>query len=227
REVILTAIDFSYELNKLMEGNYNYRDIIKHFYMNPVGILNNSNETANTINSSITLLYILTNEFFHIENFGDHKNAKFRLLTFEELMTLSNEEWNNLIELIHIKYFSKLPNKFQDIQLLKNIGLRKDWLANILNVLSQFDKLNNQIVNTELQQFTPNTNWNIVHTLLNNLSDGKNTNKEFNAIRQCIAIYELLKLKDFNAAAQQTLDLLQTIKIENNQLRKNQHMILD
>lgn len=221
------SIEFGYDLNRLMTEQYNYRDIIKYFYINPRTDKTKENEEINTlIDNSATLLYIITNEFFSIDNI-DGKD-KYRLLTYEEIAGLNKNEFEILLELIDLKYSSRIA----EFRILENIKLKQNreevnkWIGNILTSLSQFDKIRNEYKTQkeEIKDDLASKNFYNVWSVLNQLTTNLYNDKLFTSpkikdiktklewVQTGMSIYEHFQNNDYVGAANETFGLMNIMK---------------
>lgn len=221
------SIEFGYDLNRLMTEQYNYRDIIKYFYINPRTDKTKENEEINTlIDNSATLLYIITNEFFSIDNI-DGKD-KYRLLTYEEIAGLNKNEFEILLELIDLKYSSRIA----EFCILENIKLKQNreevnkWIGNILTSLSQFDKIRNEYKTQkeEIKDDLASKNFYNVWSVLNQLTTNLYNDKLFTSpkikdiktklewVQTGMSIYEHFQNNDYVGAANETFGLMNIMK---------------
>lgn len=227
--ILKQSIDFGYDLNRLMTEQYNYRDIIKHFYINQRAI-DKGQKLNMLINNSNTLLYIITNEFFAIETI-DGKDV-YRLLSYEEIAGLNEQEFKILVELIDLKYGSKFAN----FNILENVKLENreeinKWMGNILTSLSQLDKIRNDLKTKkdEIKDDLASKNfynvWSILNQVTDNISncsfldktdDKKNLRKEIKDkikfIQTGMSVYEHFQNNDYVGAANETFTLMNLIR---------------
>lgn len=214
------SISFGYELNSMMAGQYNYRDIIKYFYLNPRTETGNENYKINKlINNSINSLYIITNEFFAVDKI-DGKNT-FRLLSYEEINSLDNTQYNTLLELFELKYGDKI-NKMADLKIRQKEDVKK-WIGNLLISLGQFDKIRNNLKSDQKTDDVSLNNknlysvWKILHQITKNLNfqgiivPGSDLDKNLSYIESSLKIYENLQSSDYSSAAKQTFELIEKI----------------
>ncbi|WP_434425756.1 hypothetical protein [Sphingobacterium spiritivorum] len=141
------AVDFGYDLNSLIMERYNYRDIIRNFYLNPAYAKNNETELSKSLRKSFVVLYIATNELFTLHTV-DNKPT-YRLLSYEELKTLDQNQWNTFIELLKLKYGSELSDLYTKMgdQAKEYQNITK-WISNLLISLNQFRKRKRNFQNT-------------------------------------------------------------------------------
>jgi len=237
------SIDFGYDLNRLMTEQYNYRDIIKYFYINPrLKIEKNGNDVINQdinrlIDNGTAFLYIITNEFFSIDNI-DAKNV-YRLLSYEEIAGLSPKEYKILIELIELKYRDRIA----DFKILENLkfeeneeGVKKrgkvnKWMGNILISLSQFDKIRNdlKIKQDDIKDDLASKNfyniWNLLNQMITNLQGSdliksdkiKNIDIKVKWVQKGMSVYEHFQSNDYVGAANEAFSLMNMVKNTYNQ----------
>ncbi|MCV2487520.1 hypothetical protein OD917_21475 [Flavobacterium sp. SH_e] len=242
--IFASCVNFSYELNRLVSEKYNYRDIIRYLYTNPefdynniIGDFEKNNEIQKSLNRSISLLYILTNEFFSI----DEKN--FRLISYEEINALSQNQWVTLNQLIKIKYGSKFDEDtvfFQREYIITQKENLSKWLGNLLISLSQFDK-----VNKDYQKALENKNdissynfynvWQITSQIIDNLDYNtkypsfsktnlnNQTNKfDITIIKDCVDLYDHMQNKNYSTGIKKLTSIIEKISIyKNNYVSKD------
>ena len=226
------SVDFGYDMNRLMTEQYNYRDIIKYFYINQrIEKDSKGNEIPNQeinrlIDNSTTLLYIVTNEFFAIENI-DGKDV-YRLLSYEEIASLDKDEIEVLLELIDLKYKERINN----VNLIKNLNLAKKeeinkWIGNILISLSQLDKIRNdyQTKKEEIKNDLASKNfynvWNVLNQMTKNLykenlfnsTKMANLKTKIEWVQKGMSVYEHFQNNDYVGAANQTFELVNLITL--------------
>lgn len=234
-----TGINFGYDINRLMAERYNYRDIIRHFYINPYQINASVDKTRSIVpvlNTSFVSLYIITNELFVIDN--KDANKKYRLLSYEEVSSLSLEQWNVLIELMKLKYSEKFSNN-EIWKKLKEKEIASKWIGNLLISLSQFDKINieqqilreqNKLESTDQSFYSV---WKILEQVINNINYEQfvnlNNQQKFQIelLKNSVSIYEDLQLKNFIAAAQKTLNLIDSYTYLKNSEKESSYIIIN
>ncbi len=219
-----TAVEMGYNIDGLIKARYNYRDIIRQLYLNPtyspdpnisVNHTKGINKHAQNI---IALLYIATNELFTITD----KN-NYRLLAYEELKTLNTEQWKIFIELLNLKY----GHVFENLPGIENAVNDKDkviaWLSPLLLSLGQFDKINleqqaliEKNKSDQMNKSLSNT-WSILGQVIANfenypfgISGKQDVNNYLANIKNVFDIIENIQDKNFVAAAQNTLGLVDT-----------------
>jgi len=216
------TVELGYNIDGLIKARYNYRDIIRQLYLNPnyspdPNISSNSSQNINQYAQNIIgLLYIATNELFTIND----KN--YRLLGYEELKTLDKKQWDILIELLKLKYgevFDNLPG------VKENHIINKDkviaWLSPLLMSLGQFDKINQEqqvLIEKNKSDQMPHSlynTWSILGQVIANFEnypfgtdDKKDVNQYLENIKNVFEIIENIQEKNFVAAAQNTLVLV-------------------
>ncbi|SDI54318.1 hypothetical protein [Chryseobacterium jejuense] len=232
RKELLTSISFGADLNRLISERYNYRDIVRYFYMNPK-YKDNGDEIKKYLNQSISMLYILTNELFAVDII-DSKSS-YRLLSFEEINSLRIDQWNVLLELIELKYGSELRHiKFSNY---KNDENNKNqlakWMGNLLITLSQFDKINKDsqtaLDSNKEKEERSNYNfysvWRITEQIISNMDanqylvTGNSSTKpsiQIEVLKDGIGIYEQIQIKNFVAAAKKVLNIIDKINQDTN-----------
>ncbi|WP_293944782.1 MULTISPECIES: hypothetical protein [unclassified Sphingobacterium] len=217
-----TAVEMGYNIDGLIKARYNYRDIIRQLYLNPAYSpdpnisVNNTGDINKHAQNIIALLYIATNELFTIT---DQNN--YRLLAYEELKTLDTEQWKIFIELLDLKY----GNVFENLPGIKNAIKDKDkviaWLSPLLLSLGQFDKINleqqaliEKNKSDQMNQSLSNT-WSILGQVIANfenypfgISEKQGVNSYLANIKNVFDIIENIQEKNFVAAAQNTLGLV-------------------
>ena len=233
---IKSAIGFGSDLNRLMAENYTYRDIIQTLYL---GKLEKSNtykkgeKMQQYIDNSVTVLYLMTNELYSIDHLSN--TPTYRLLNFEELNSLNKNQWNYLVELVHLKYFYNTGIISPDT--LKKIKDNKQksnvYLSKVLLSLSQFDKIRKDLEKSngdEKKDFSKqnyNSAWKLINQIVVNLdatdfiiekSDSLNLKK----LKTSIEIYENIQSRNFRAAIQNTLALINDL----NKKEKNDENIV-
>lgn len=227
RKELLTSINFGADLNRLISERYNYRDIVRYFYMNPK-YNGNGDEIKEYLNHSISLLYVLTNELFVVD-IMDNKSS-YRLLSFEEINSLRMDQWNVLLELIELKYGSKLKHiKFSKYKNEENnkSNLSK-WMGNLLITLSQFDKINRDsqaiLDGNKEKEERSNYNfysvWRITEQIISNMdanqylvtgSSSIKLSEQIEILKDGIGIYEQIQIKNFVAAAQKIMSIIDKV----------------
>lgn len=217
-----TAVEMGYNIDGLIKARYNYRDIIRQLYLNPTYSpdpnisVNNTSGINKHAQNIIALLYIATNELFTITD----KN-NYRLLAYEELKTLDTEQWKIFIELLDLKY----GNVFENLPSIENAIKDKDkviaWLSPLLLSLGQFDKINleqqaliEKNKSDQMNQSLSNT-WSILGQVIANfenypfgISEKQGVNNYLANIKNVFDIIENIQEKNFVAAAQNTLGLV-------------------
>jgi hypothetical protein len=224
-ELFKTAVTFSYNLNRLVAEKYNYRDIIRYFYTTPEYDITQNSEMKELLKNSITILYIVTNELFAIDEIGENKN--FRLLSYEEISGMSEIQWRALGQLIKLKYGGKndkFDSFFQDEFNQHQQPLSK-WIGNLLLSLSQFDKVNKDFQETqEKKQDDPNYNfynvWQNTIQIIDNLdykryldSNIKTTKDNIEILKQTTSIYESIQNRNYSESIQKTLQIIDKVKL--------------
>lgn len=222
------AVTFGYDLNRLVAEKYNYRDIIRYFYTNPeYDIFKKDVDQKNNIKmmlrSSISILYILTNELFAIDEVEGKKN--YRLLSYEEISGMTDTQWRTLGQLIQLKYGTEngaFDNFFKNEFNQQKQYLSK-WVGNLLISLSQFDKVNKDFQKVlEKKENDPNYNfynvWQNTLQIIDNLDYKKyfdtstETNKDYiEILKQSITIYENIQNKNYTEAIQKTLAIIEKV----------------
>lgn len=194
------TVGLGQQLLQLVHKQYSYRDIIKHFHLNPAVP---DTSKLKYINQIFDNLYILTHEFFMIDNVDT--KPTYRLLSYEELSSLTEEEINTLSSLIEIKYGSYFKRKdgcFPD--------LRK--ISSLLLTLSQFDKIAKQDQGGQ-ESGQKNNFWEFMDQ---NILQIKNTfefkPEEVRVIdnfKSALSIYKHIYQKNFDVALDTLLGILQ------------------
>lgn len=206
---IKTAVDFGYELNKLIYERYNYRDIIRQLYLNqdykdekPQSNNNNSKDLKTSLRKSFLLFYIITNELFTINN------NTYRLLTFEEIKNISSDQWIIWQELCKMRYGNDWElNKIGD-------NFKKEKINEIASLLISFNQLDN--LNEEFQQLRTNNILDINSQTFNSiwktfkqiLKTYNSLDKNFEYIEKSLDIILAIQQKEFMQAAQNCLYLV-------------------
>ncbi|ULT23528.1 hypothetical protein KUH03_30810 [Sphingobacterium sp. E70] len=64
-----TCVSFAYDLQRLMMERYNYKDIIRYFYLNPAYRADSLSKSTvqSDIQNAFSVLYIATNELFRLQ----------------------------------------------------------------------------------------------------------------------------------------------------------------
>ncbi|WP_426791229.1 hypothetical protein [Sphingobacterium sp. WOUb80] len=216
------TVELGYNIDGLIKARYNYRDIIRQLYLNPTyspdpNISSNNAQNINQYAQNIIgLLYIATNELFTIND----KN--YRLLGYEELKTLDKKQWDILMELLKLKYgevFDNLPGVKENLIINKEKVIA--WLSPLLMSLGQFDKINQeqQVLieknkSDQMAQSSYNT-WSILGQVISNFenypllnNNDNNVNQYLQNLKNVFDIIENIQEKNFVAAAQNTLGLV-------------------
>lgn len=246
-----TSVNFGYDLNRLISEKYNYRDIIRFFYTNPDFDYNSSasdavkNNTAKQLLSeSISILYILTNEFFAIDSQEEKEN--FRLLSYEEISSLNQSQWIALGQLIKIKYGTKFGNSkiFFEKEYMENQKNLSKWMGNLLITLSQFDKVNKDFQKTldnknDVSNYNFYNVWQITSQIIENLDYKKylapnlsniidQTNKfDITIIKDCLEVYNNIQNKNFATGIQKTMSIIEKISAYTNKFVLHEFYIKD
>ncbi|MGJ1451342.1 hypothetical protein ACR79S_12355 [Sphingobacterium spiritivorum] len=214
------AVDFGYDLNSLIMERFNYRDIIRNFYLNPAYAKNNDTELSKSLRKSFVVLYIATNELFTLHTV-DNKPT-YRLLSYEELKTLDQNQWNTFIELLKLKYgseFSDLYTKMGDQA--KDYQNITKWISNLLISLNQFDKINQEQQQLLKSDKSDNTGqsltsiWKVLDQVIKGIDIAPYTDAVSNSpisqhlksVQHILGIIEDIQQKNFTAATQNTLKL--------------------
>ncbi|QQT26213.1 hypothetical protein [Sphingobacterium spiritivorum] len=214
------AVDFGYDLNSLIMERYNYRDIIRNFYLNPQYAKNNETELSKSLRKSFVVLYIATNELFTLHTV-DNKPT-YRLLSYEELKTLDQNQWNTFIELLKLKYgseFSDLYTKMGDQA--KDYQNITKWISNLLISLNQFDKINQEQQQLLKSDKSDNTGqsltsiWKVLNQVIKGIDIAPYTgavsnspmSQHLKSVQHILGIIEDIQQKNFTAATQKTLKL--------------------
>ncbi|MGJ1430156.1 hypothetical protein ACR79M_00790 [Sphingobacterium spiritivorum] len=214
------AVDFGYDLNSLIMERYNYRDIIRNFYLNPQYAKNNETELSKSLRKSFVVLYIATNELFTLHTV-DNKPT-YRLLSYEELKTLDQNQWNTFIELLKLKYgseFSDLYTKMGDQA--KDYQNITKWISNLLISLNQFDKINQeqqQLLKSDKSDNTGQTLtsiWKVLNQVIKGVDIAPYTgavsnspmSQHLKSVQHILGIIEDIQQKNFTAATQKTISL--------------------
>lgn len=247
-----TAVDFGYDFNRLISEKYNYRDIIRFFYTSPTYDKLIDSQTAlpqgenmkSVLKSSISILYILTNELFAVDEIDGKKH--YRLLTYEEVNSLSKVQWIALGQLIQLKYPSTNPkfnNFFKHIYNNEKKELSK-WVGNLLISLSQFDKVNKDFQElrdnkTDISNVNFYNVWQNSLQIIDNLDYTKylsptpkekvvNTSKPYiDILKESTIIYEQIQNKNFPVAVHNTMKLIQKISLQKESLIKGNIIVND
>ncbi|MDQ8015182.1 MAG: hypothetical protein REI96_22240 [Flavobacterium nitrogenifigens] len=234
--IFSSCVNFSYDLNRLVAEKYSYRDIIRYFYTNPnfdyssnTSNLQKNNSFQKALNRSVSMLYILTNEFFSIDSVGGEKN--FRLLSYEEINSLNENQLIALGQLIKAKYgdrFDQGSAFFAPLFIASNKDKISNWLGNMLLSLSQFDKVNKDFQKAlenknDLSNYSFYNIWQITSQIIDNL-DYKNYSfsgpanlsglpKDFDVslIKNCIGIYDHMQAKNYSAAIKELTGVIEKI----------------
>lgn len=220
KEVITTAA----QLNQLMSENHNYRDIIQTLYLKELERSSSNKQYG----KGITLLYILTTEFFTVDHVA--QIPAFRLLTFEELNTLDQNQWEILLELIELKY--KLDDG-EIGQTLANLKVNKQkaniYASKILLNLSQFDKLRNELKNSKDREKIDNTKlnsftvWKMIEQIVDNVHNeafiksikpsANNSPSDYvKSFKTTLRIYEDIQIRNFRSAIENTVSLFTEVE---------------
>lgn len=217
------TVELGYNIDDLIKARYNYRDVIRQLYLNPTYSpdpnisSDHSKDTNQYAQNIIAVLYIATNELFTITD-----NKTYRLLSYEELKTLDKNQWKVLIELFKLKYgpvFDNLPGvKKNEIENKEKVIA---WLSPLLMSLGQFDKINQEQQaliekNKSDQTNQPFSNtWSVLGQVISNFenypfgtSGKKGVNQYLDNIKNVFEIIENIQEKNFVAAAQNTLGLV-------------------
>ncbi|MBB2951606.1 hypothetical protein [Sphingobacterium sp. JUb56] len=213
-----SAVDLGYDIDALIKARYNYRDIIRQLYLNPKysadpDIYKKINDNKQ-VQNIIAVLYMITNELFTIDD-----KKSYRLLSYEELKTLDNEQWKVLLELFELKYgqvFKNLPD-------VKGVTKEKviAWISPLLISLGQFDKIN-QEQQALLEKSKPeqinrsfSSTWTVLTQVISNFETLPTTsvnaierNKYLESIKNIFKVIEDIQEKNFVAATQNTLKLV-------------------
>ncbi|WP_293916389.1 MULTISPECIES: hypothetical protein [unclassified Sphingobacterium] len=214
------AVDFGYDLNSLIMERYNYRDIIRNFYLNPEYAKNNETELSKSLRKSFVVLYIATNELFTLHTV-DNKPT-YRLLSYEELKTLDQNQWNTFIELLKLKYsseFSDLYTKMGDQA--KDYQNITKWISNLLISLNQFDKINQEQQQLLKSDKSDNTGqsltsiWKVLNQVIKGIDIAPYTgavsnspmSQHLKSVQHILGIIEDIQQKNFTAATQKTISL--------------------
>lgn len=233
-ELFNTSVTFCYNLNRLVAEKYNYRDIIRYFYTTPqydflTKDADQKYEMKELLKKSITILYILTNEFFAIDEIGGEKN--YRLLSYEEISAMSAMQWRALGELIQLKYGANddtFQNFFKNEFNQQQQPLSK-WVGNLLISLSQFDKVNKDFQKKlDKEENDPNYNfynvWQNTLQIIDNLDyksylvKNKELNPNIEILKEATTIYEDIQNKNYSEAIQTALRIIRNIS--NNNINK-------
>ncbi|KFC19679.1 hypothetical protein [Chryseobacterium sp. FH1] len=235
-----SGISFGYDLNRVMTERYNYKDIIRYFYINP---MKESSNIDSIINNNMTRLYIITNELFAIDTTAEG-NPHHRLLSFEELQSLTDDQWKILFELISLKYKDKLLNDKEFISatkdLIKGRPETTKWISNILISLAQFDKIKNDYRsstdtnNENISEQNFYTTWQLIDQIINQLDNHTSQNKQHTELKKylkdLISLYGDLQSKNFSSAIKKTFDLIDEKKPSNsitvNKIKLNNNVVL-
>ena len=213
-----SAVDLGYDIDGLIKARYNYRDIIRQLYLNPKysadpDIYKGNNENKQ-VQNIIALLYMVTNELFTIDD-----KKSYRLLSYEELKTLDEEQWKVLLELLKLKYdlvFNRLPS-------VKGVTKEKviAWISPLLISLSQFDKINQEqqalVEKSTSEQINKSfsSTWSVLTQVISNFENfpsGSDTTKAkskyLESIKNIFEVIEDIQEKNFVAATQNSLKLI-------------------
>lgn len=218
---LVLGIQFANDLHNLINQNYSYRDIIRHFYINSKDTQDDN--LNNKISKSVKLLYIITNELFILDELPNEV-SKFRLLTYEEIMSMSATRFENFLYLVKQKYNidDSIIKKLSDEKKIKPL------IGKILISLAQFDKIYAHLKTStqDKSTLTSQTIWNIMNQTIDaiatldsaifNQKDNHHAKKYFPIIKDCLGIYESVIRKDFNQLTSKTLDLLTKFQRINN-----------
>ncbi|WP_293939127.1 hypothetical protein [Sphingobacterium sp. UBA5996] len=216
------TVELGYNIDGLIKARYNYRDIIRQLYLNPTyspdpNISSNNTQNINQYAQNIIgLLYIATNELFTIND----KN--YRLLGYEELKTLDKKQWDILMELLKLKYgevFDNLPGVKENLIINKEKVIA--WLSPLLMSLGQFDKINQEqqvlIEKNKSDQMAKSSynTWSILGQVIANFENypfgtgqKQDVNQYLENIKDVFEIIENIQEKNFVAAAQNTMGLV-------------------
>ena len=219
---IKTAIEFGSKLNRLMAENYNYRDIIQTLYLDKLE-KENTYKVGETfqqyIDNSVTMLYLMTNELYSIDHLSN--TPTYRLLNFEELNSLNKNQWEYFVELVYLKYFyNKEVALSSDYKKIKSEKQKTNvYISKVLLSLSQFDKIRKDLEKSsadEKKDFSKqnyNSAWKLISQILKNLNEtaflGKTADTvHVKKLQTSIKIYENIQERNFRAAIQNTLSLI-------------------
>lgn len=229
------SVIFGYELNRLISEKYTYRDIIRYFYTHPhydaikMQIASDESKKLDMdvmLKNSITILYILTNELFAIDE--AESKANYRLLSYEEIAAMGEIEWYALGQLVQLKYGSHYANFdffFSDLSQKEKLS---KWMGNLLISLSQFDKVNKDLQKaSEKKDGEQNFNfynvWQNTVQIIDNLdysrylNNGLQTKKNYiEILKQSTSIYENIQNRNYPKAVQKTFEIVKMTAKENN-----------
>ncbi|GGH23482.1 hypothetical protein FAZ19_17295 [Sphingobacterium alkalisoli] len=210
-----TAVHFGYDIQRLILERYSYRDIIRNLYLDPY-YKNADNELTKTLSQSFSLLYVVTNELFTLQQIGDQNN--FRLLSYEEINTISPSQWKVLVELLNLKYGNDVK---EHLQIVLDAPTKK-WLGTLLITLSQFDRINN-----EQQQLRATNNldktdqsfesvWTVLQQVISSFDERQNPlmktsstiSRHVASVSATLDIIADIQQKSFVAAIQKSLALM-------------------
>ena len=214
------AVDFGYDLNSLIMERYNYRDIIRNFYLNPAYAKNNDTELSKSLRKSFVVLYIATNELFTLHTV-DNKPT-YRLLSYEELKTLDQNQWNTFTELLKLKYGSEFSDLYTQMgDQAKDYQNITKWISNLLISLNQFDKINQEQQQLLKSDKSDNTGqsltsiWKVLNQVIKGIDIAPYTgavsnspmSQHLKSVQHILGIIEDIQQKNFTAATQKTLKL--------------------
>lgn len=203
---------------ELIRAQYNYRDIIKYVHLNRKKL-----EVNATILNYFDYLYMLTNELYVVDN--TNKGMTYRLLTYEELSSLTNTQLEVLVELVKIKYDPQVSNLLSATTKLKEkVDFRQ--LGKVLLSLSQLDKIRESSDKTTEEKFSASSLWANLANIIDQIdfetssTEYKNvfqsTKKHLNNFKAVIEIYENIQSKKFDLVSKGLVDLLDNVIRKNN-----------
>lgn len=198
---------------ELIRAQYNYRDIIKYVHLNRKKLKVNA-----TILNYFDYLYMLTNELYVVDN--TNKGLIYRLLTYEELSSLTKTQLEILIELVKIKYDPKVSNLLSATTRL-NEKVDFSQLGRVLLSLSQFDKIRESSDKTTEEKFSASSLWTNLAKVIDQIdfetssteykNDFQLMKKYLNSFKDVIRIYENIQSNKFDLVSKDLVNLLDNL----------------
>ena len=231
-EKITKALDISWDIARMIEQKYSYKDIISSIYLQHN---NTEHKDGLGVEDFISLLYSINSEFVKKDS------SSLRWLKYEDLLYMSDEEFEVMMSLTDARYhgvFSKLI-VHSETEFLKMTSLNqlRRWLGLVLLKVNQiaklkidFDLLKSKSLTEGLSKFeyTDYNTWKFLKDLLSTLqvnelngTYGQLFNKIDNSLIKVMnglvhiqEVYSQLQRKNFAGAVDIALHIVDSLVLQ-------------
>ena len=222
---------FSQRFISLVNGKNDFRNVIEDLYTQSFNY--NPSVKPTSLYRSIEFLYILSNEFFLVDD-----NKKVNYLNYADFEKISEKQWQVFLDLVKVKYGESAYNDLHHfVYTLKgkdDINQVNKRVANITNTIESIESLarNTDYTSKEEKAFALIDQ---TITLLKQFDPGVLvTDKNFNSSRylqiqqfeDVLNIYKLITKKEFGSAVKRTLNFIKPfivgsceLELDNNELK--------